>query len=119
MARQVKKSIVARRAKPKSRKAQVGAAPAPLLSADVALGAERAAREFRKYLTSDGIDAIVIADLCAISTSLKQDLERRVENKTAMSVFDNNRKKDIAMLRQHISAFETVLRYYGGLPELR
>jgi hypothetical protein len=118
MACRRKKQPIAKRVVLKSRRGPSGAAAAPLLSVDTALCVERAAREFRKHLTSDGIDAIVIADLSALLSSLKHDLDRRIANKCEMSVFENDRKKDIAMLRRHVYAFETVLRYYGGVPEL-
>lgn len=118
MACRRKKQPVAKRVALKSRKGPSVAPPAPLLSVDVALCVERAGREFRKHLTSDCIDAIVIADLSALLESLSRDLDRRIATKCAMAVFENDRKEDIAMLRRHVSAFETVLRYYGGVPEL-
>lgn len=118
MGYQSKKSIAAKRATSKRRKGPRAVSLAPLLSADVSRGVERAAKEFRKHLTNEGIDAIVIADLSAILDSLRCDYDRRVANKDSMAIFTLDRKKDLLLMRHHIKSLEVVLRYYGGGPEL-
>jgi hypothetical protein len=60
----------------------------------------------------DQVDKIVCQQLEFLLKSLDDDLERRKEG-TGMSIFDTDLDTDVKIMKKHIKAFKTVLKYYG------
>jgi hypothetical protein len=60
----------------------------------------------------DQVDKIVCQQLEFLLKSLDDDLERRKEG-TGMSIFDTDLDTDVQIMKKHIKAFKTVLKYYG------
>jgi len=60
----------------------------------------------------DTVDGIVKKELLSTRNLLKEDLQKRKDG-TGMAIFEKDKKKDIALMKDHIEAFETILRYYG------
>lgn len=60
----------------------------------------------------DTIDKVTTCSMKGLVESLEEDLEKR-KNGTGMAIFHENKKKDIAEIKRHIDAFQTVLKYYG------
>ena len=59
----------------------------------------------------DAADKIVIANLNSMLECLEEDLKNRKES--GMAIFENDKKKDIERLKEHIKAFKMVIKYYG------
>ena len=110
MAAKGKKFIGAIRATSKSRKASTAAARADRERARQS--AERAANEFRRLLSPDGIDMIVRGDLRSVRDNLRDDLKRRSDG-IGMAIFDADFAEDVRLITAHILALDIVLRYYG------
>jgi len=60
----------------------------------------------------DCCEAIVRTDIKNVLGSLEKDYKERQRGK-GTAVFDNDKKRDLAMLKKHIGAMKVVLRYYG------
>jgi len=60
----------------------------------------------------DQVDKIVSKQLEFLLKSLDDDLERRKEGR-GMSIFDTDLDTDVKIMKKHIKAFKTVLKYYG------
>jgi hypothetical protein len=63
-------------------------------------------------LDIDQVDKIVSKQLELMLESLEDDLEWRKEG-TGMSIFDSDLDTDVKIIKKHIKAFKTVLKYYG------
>lgn len=59
------------------------------------------------------VDAIIKQELASQLGSLRQDLQKNLEDGDS-KVFDYDPVKDRAMIREHIHAFDLVLKYMGG-----
>ena len=64
----------------------------------------------------DTVDGIVKKELRSLRENLKQDLRKRKDDE-GMAIFETDKKKDIALIKDHIEAFDTILRYYGEKDE--
>lgn len=60
----------------------------------------------------DTIDKITTCSMKSVLENLEDDLEKRKKGK-GIAVFEMDKKKDIAKLKQHIDAFKIALNYYG------
>ena len=60
----------------------------------------------------DQVDKIVCHQLEFLLKSLEDDLERRKEG-TGLMIFDADLDSDVQIIKKHIKAFKTVLKYYG------
>ncbi len=60
----------------------------------------------------DAVDDIVKQQLRSLRDNLKDDLERRKEDK-GIAVFEIDKTTDIALIKEHVEAFNLILRYYG------
>jgi len=62
----------------------------------------------------DTVDNIVVQQVTDARERLIEELEERKGNGNKGGVFDNNKKKDIILIKAHIDAFELVIKYFGG-----
>ena len=62
-------------------------------------------------LQAECISGIVRADLMSVRKSLRDDLKRR-QGGHALSIFSTDKDEDVAELKRHIAALDTVIRYY-------
>ena len=62
----------------------------------------------------DTVDNIVVQQVTDARERLIEELEERKGNGNKGGVFDNNKKKDIILIKAHIDAFEMVIKYFGG-----
>ena len=62
-------------------------------------------------LQSECINGIVRADLMSVRKNLRDDLKRR-KSGHALSIFHPDKDEDVAELKRHIAALDTVIRYY-------
>jgi hypothetical protein len=60
------------------------------------------------------VDNIVIQQIIESRDGLIMDLERRKKKNNQGGIFDNDKKKDIILIKTHIDAFELVIKYFGG-----
>ena len=60
----------------------------------------------------DTVDGIVKQELRGLRENLRQDLRKRKDDE-GVAIFDTDKKTDIALIKDHIEAFDTILRYYG------
>lgn len=60
----------------------------------------------------DTVDNIVVEQLKFHRNIIEEDLVQRKNGKT-MARFDTDKRKDIAMMKEHIEAFNLILSYYG------
>ena len=60
------------------------------------------------------VDNIVRTQVTDARDGLIEQLEERKGNGNRGGVFDNNKKKDIILIKAHIDAFELVIKYFGG-----
>ena len=60
----------------------------------------------------DTIDGIVKQQLHSLRDNLKDDLKRRKEG-TGIAIFEVDKTTDIALIKEHVEAFNLILRYYG------
>ena len=58
------------------------------------------------------IDQVIAVELIKTHGSLTKDLKARKRGQS-IALFDTDKDRDIAILQEHLSAFETVARYYG------
>ena len=63
------------------------------------------------------VDNIVREQVTDARDGLIEQLEERKGNGNKGGVFDNNKKKDIILIKAHIDAFELVIKYFGGKVE--
>jgi hypothetical protein len=62
----------------------------------------------------DTVDNIVVQQVTDARDGLIEQLEERKRNGNKGGVFDNNKKKDIILIKAHIDAFELAIKYFGG-----
>jgi hypothetical protein len=62
----------------------------------------------------DTVDNIVVQQVTDARDDLIEQLEERKGDGNKGGVFDNNKKKDIILIKAHIDAFELVIKYFGG-----
>jgi hypothetical protein len=67
-------------------------------------------------LDYDAVDDIVKQQLRSLRDNLKDDLERRKED-NGMAIFETDKEADIILMKEHIEAFNLILRYYGEKDE--
>jgi hypothetical protein len=67
-------------------------------------------------LDYDAVDDIVKQQLRILRDYLKDDLERRKED-NGMAIFETDKEADIILMKEHIEAFNLILRYYGEKDE--
>jgi hypothetical protein len=67
-------------------------------------------------LDYDVVDDIVKQQLRSLRESLKDDLVRRKEDK-GMAIFEHDKTTDIALIKEHVEAFNLILCYYGDKDE--
>ena len=60
----------------------------------------------------DTVDNIVKQELVSLKDNLKEDLKRRKKG-TGIAIFDTDKTIDVALIKEHIEAFDTILKYYG------
>ncbi len=65
----------------------------------------------------DTVDNIVVQQVTDARDGLIEQLEERKGSGYKGGVFDNNKKKDIILIKAHIDAFELVIKYFGGKVE--
>jgi hypothetical protein len=58
------------------------------------------------------LDHVLCAKLRSLMELLKYDLKSRKEG-TGMAIFDTDLDTDVKIMKDHIKAFKTVLKYYG------
>jgi hypothetical protein len=58
------------------------------------------------------LDKLLHAKLKSLMKLLQYDLNRRKEG-TGMAIFDTDLDTDVKIMKDHIKAFKTVLKYYG------
>lgn len=64
-------------------------------------------------LDYEEIDKITVSSLKDLLGILENDLELR-KSGNGMPIFDTDKDKDVKLLKKHIKAFKTVLKYYSG-----
>jgi len=69
-------------------------------------------RKVTVELDWDTVDNIVKQELASLKNNLKQDLKKRKAGK-GIAVFDTNKTLDVARIKEHIEAFDLILKYYG------
>ena len=62
-------------------------------------------------LQAECITGIVRADLMSVRKILRDDLKRRKAG-DKLSIFSTDKDEDVAELKRHIAALDTVIRYY-------
>jgi hypothetical protein len=67
-------------------------------------------------LDYDAVDDIVKQQLRSLRDNLKDDLALRKKDK-GMAIFDTDKTTDIALIKEHVEAFNLILRYYGEKDE--
>ena len=70
--------------------------------------------KFTVELDWDTVDNIVVQQVTDARDGAIEQLEERKGNGNKGGVFDNNKKKDIILIKAHIDAFELVIKYFGG-----
>ncbi len=58
------------------------------------------------------LDHVLSAKLKGLLKLLQDDLKRRKEG-VGMAIFDTDLDTDVKIMKDHIKAFKTVLKYYG------
>ena len=62
----------------------------------------------------DQADKLVTQNLKALLECLEHDYEVRKEGE-GMAIFERDKEKDLALIKKHIKAFKTVIKYYGEI----
>jgi len=68
--------------------------------------------EMKVEIPDEAVGHVVRQDLSFMLASLRADLQRH-KNGQWCAVFSANKKEDVKQIKATITAFETVLRYYG------
>jgi hypothetical protein len=69
-------------------------------------------RKVTVELDWDTVDNIVKQELASLKDNLEQDLKKRKKG-TGMAIFDTDKTTDVALIKEHIEAFNVILKYYG------
>jgi hypothetical protein len=70
------------------------------------------ARKVTVELDWNTIDGIVKQELVSLKANLQEDLKKRKKG-TGMAIFETDKTTDLALIKEHIEAFNLILRYYG------
>ena len=73
-------------------------------------------RKVTVELDWDTVDGIVKQELRSLRENLKEDLQKRKKG-TGIAIFEVDKTTDIALIKEHIEAFNLILRYYGEKDE--
>jgi hypothetical protein len=73
---------------------------------------ERKTMKLKIDFDEDQLDKLLHAKLNSLMKLLQYDLNRRKEG-TGMAIFDTDLDTDVKIMKDHIKAFKTVLKYYG------
>jgi ribosomal protein S8 len=73
-------------------------------------------RKVTVELDWDAVDSIVKQEMLSHRKNLKEDLKKR-KNGTGIAIFDTDKTADVALIKEHIEAFNLILRYYGEKDE--
>ena len=73
-------------------------------------------RKVTVELDWDTVDNIVKQELASLKDNLEQDLKKRKKD-TGMAIFETDKEADIILIKEHIEAFNVILRYYGEKDE--
>lgn len=63
-------------------------------------------------LNCDTVDDIIKQELISIQDNLIDDLRKREKGK-GIAIFETDKTLDVALIKEHIEAFDLVLKYYG------
>lgn len=63
-------------------------------------------------IPDEAVGHIVRQDLSFMLTALRSDLQKHKDGKWC-AIFSTNKREDVKQIKAMITAFETVLRYYG------
>ena len=69
-------------------------------------------RKVTVELDWDTVDNIVKQELVSLKSNLVEDLKKRKAGK-GVAIFDTDKTTDVALIKEHIEAFDMVLKYYG------
>ena len=69
-------------------------------------------RKVTVELDWDTVDNIVKQELANLRANLKEDLKKRRAGK-GMAIFETDKTLDVALIKEHIEAFDLILKYYG------
>jgi len=69
-------------------------------------------RKVTVELDWDTVDNIVKQELASLRANLKEDLKKRRAGK-GMAIFETDKTLDVALIKEHIEAFDLILKYYG------
>lgn len=69
-------------------------------------------RKVTVELDWDTVDNIVKQELASLKDNLEQDLKKRKKG-TGMAIFDTDKTTDVALIKEHVEAFNLILKYYG------
>jgi len=69
-------------------------------------------RKVTVELDWDAVDSIVKQEMLSHRENLKEDLEKRKDG-VGMAIFETDKRTDIALIKEHIEAFDLILSYYG------
>ena len=70
------------------------------------------ARKVTVELDWNTIDGIVKQELVSLKANLQEDLKKRKKG-TGMAIFETDKTTDLALIKEHIEAFNVILKYYG------
>lgn len=73
-------------------------------------------RKVTVELDYDAVDSIVKQELHSLRETLKEDLQKRKKG-TGIAIFEVDKTTDVALIKEHIEAFNLILRYYGEKDE--
>jgi hypothetical protein len=65
-------------------------------------------------LSWDTVEDIVVSQLHDARDGLIEDLEERQGEGRRGGIFDNDKDKDIILIKAHIDAFTLAIKYFGG-----
>lgn len=73
-------------------------------------------RKVTVELDWDAVDSIVKQELRSLRETLVEDLQKRKKG-TGLAIFEVDKTMDVALIKEHIEAFNLILRYYGEKDE--
>lgn len=69
-------------------------------------------RNITVELNCNTVDDIIKQELISIQDNLIDDLRKREKGK-GIAIFETDKTLDVALIKEHIEAFDLVLKYYG------
>ena len=69
-------------------------------------------RKVTVELDWDTVGNIVKQELASFKDNLEQNLKKRKAGK-GLAIFDTDKTIDVALIKEHIEAFNLILKYYG------